>query len=641
MSTRPLPNLYQPSIVSRRKIDPVENDLSRNQQGKGVQLRTWSQAVQGSQIFQAAPFPASASFRPQLANVKPSEISYPSTHLLGIPQEIRDVILELLHVPEERIGGQSGTGYQVCQHVCRQTYHETFARWNYQSMVLVPSNKTELFLARTLNVETLRSNAFQNVKSLIFEIRHDAPSNVFTQLAAVIERSQQLQELHLFGVGPDGYGNHTSSVARGCGKHDVSVMPMPPSLHIHGQHYHRRLTMVNSIHGLQDLRVLVLDNLNFPLLQAHVLKNKPRLEKVYIAADHRTVLHGEYKTYQHELGLRCLIFPVYDAAPPVKELRIDSNAILTVSRIVSRVAATLETLEWDIPDIVFQVHVKAISFYSEAAQLLHRLHTEAKRLRELRVCVTGAVSEDSYQFGNFMGAFKDCVSRMQSLQLVEVHIHSKSAWFDAEFVDALSPSVERLYVTDLFVKRDVQRLSNRVSAKTQTPLKYSVDEGAAIEIGEDLSRQDSIRFSRSRLGFVGYEYDLLLDPSAAKLQGDKMNVFLKLNGRLLDKELNQHLAKFDGKHIPPSKLSAKGRLDESDVSVQEAWSAATQDEIAENNKESVEYGLCVDDDEYFGHENEAEVVFQNEPVARGRQYSYPVIVEVEKECKFSNHWLSK
>ncbi|EXJ70251.1 uncharacterized protein A1O5_06319 [Cladophialophora psammophila CBS 110553] len=568
-----------------------------------------------------------AIFKSQVATVQPSTVEYPKNHFLGIPQELRDAIVAFLIHSQHAIGARPSTGCEIFHFVCRQTYHESCRCRNSQATVLVPANRAKEFLMTTLNINTIKSNVSKRVKTLFLEIPHNSHSNVFLQMAEVLRRSTQLEELHLFGVGVDGYGVKTSSTTHPCGKHDISIVPWVRRLAIDGQQYQRRLALVNSIPWLAKLRVLVLDNLNLPLLQAHVLKNKPRLQKLYIAADPRTVLHGEYINICQAVGN--LIFPVHEQAPPVRELRVDSNSIFSTSRVTIKMATTLESLELVIPDMEFQVHTNKINFYQEATFLLHGLHI-AKRLRKLKVCVHGTLSEESYHYANFMGALKDCVSRMESLQVIELHLHSQSPWFAREFIIAVPRSVTRLFLTDLFISRDVVDLSAFIGEKTKTPLQDSIETKEAYAIGEDLQRKDYIQFSDNQLAFVGYEYDVFLGRSAAKQTKD-MFKFLKLNGRMLDKERNRHLAPLKGKHIPFKQSGVR----EYSMTAKAAWKA----KVTKYSKELVNCGL--DDNEYFGMEDVAEALFEDEPVAKGGRYSYPAVYEVEPEFKFSNHWLSK
>ena len=628
---------------------------SQNLRGADLPDRSWAQVTEDPN--KKKPLQKRDWFQPEMAIVKPHELNHSPNHLLGVPQEIRDVILELLRPDEDVVGSRPKTGYESYQLVCRQIYHETSRRWNYQPTALVPSNRSGEFIKRTLDITVLHSNAYSNVKVLFFEIHHDAPSNVFCQLAQVLRLSTQLEELHLFGIGPDGYGHKTSSVEHACGKHDTSILGTTQKLQPEGQKFVHRLTIINSIIRLEHLRVLVLDNLNMPLLQAHVLRNKPRLEKLYIAADPRSMLHQQYRNCP-QMNLGNLIFPVREDLPPVRELHINSNAIFSASSITGKIARTLEVLDWVIPDVKHQQYVQSISFYNEAAILLSQLHLSGRQLREFRICVHGPMSEDHWQFANLMGGLKNCLSRMPCLQLVEVHMQLRSAWFASEFIQALPPSVTRLYLTDLIVDRQVLNLSRPVGAKTNTPPVYAIDSGT-YEIGEDLGRKDFIEFSLSKLAFVGYEFGIAVDKPIGECiredadeatvacaeyhaQKDAAMFLLKFNARLLEKERNRHLAYLKGKFIPLKEAVVEDQESDGEEGSDDLEAPATHketDRIREGWKECA----LGDDHEYFGEECAAEAIFRHEPVAKGGSYSYsyPVIAEVDDHYKFSSHWLSK
>ncbi|OAP57555.1 hypothetical protein AYL99_08293 [Fonsecaea erecta] len=570
----------------------------------------------------------------QVAYIEASTIEYPSNHLLGIPQEIRDTIVGLVFPPKRVVGSRPAVGCETFHFVCRQTYHESYRRFNTQPTVLVPSNKGPEFLKRTLNITTIKSNAYRSIKSLYLEIPQNSPSSFFLNGGEVLRYSAQLEELHLFGVGPDRYGSSTSSAAHPCGKHDMSIMSRAGKLPIDGQGYRRRLPLVNGIQWLEKLKVLALDNLNLPLTRAHVLMNKPRLESLHIAADPRSVLHGEVLA-------KSLFYAGHGTAPPVKELRVDANSILTASGVTARLAKTLESLDLVIPNMAYQVHAYDVNFLREASNLLNELHMVAGRLRELRICVHGAISEENHHYGNFMGALKHCVSRMKSLKVIELHVHCQSPWFAREFIEAVPPSVTRLYFSDLFVKRDVRELSSYISEKTKTPLLYAWEIEEAFAIGEDLQRKDYIQFSDNRLAFVGYEYDLFGQPSAANLQSNAMAKFLKLNGRMLDKERNRHLAHLKGRHIPLKEGSFGDHAEATRANSKShgGLPACTQAKVEKYGKVLDMCGLG--DNGYFGGEDKAEAVFEAEPAAQGGHFSYPAVSDVENGFTFSNHWLSK
>lgn len=586
-------------------------------------------------------------FRPQLARVLPSSIQYPRTHILGVPQEIRDVILwhcdDYNDTPnngvEQLICAHPTTVYEIFQLVCRQAYHEISGRFTQRDRVLVPHRRLEQFIAGALNTTTLNSNAYRNIRSIYIELPHNYPTDIFVQVAEILKLSTALEELRIFGVGPDKFGVSTSSTAHSCGKHDVSIMSPVQGLSVAGQEFDRRLVVANSLPWLHNLRVLVLDNLNLPLLEAHVLKNHPRLEKLHIAADARSILHPQYRTRRDRVGLGNLIFPVHDMLPALKALHIDSNAIFTASNIVAKVAPSLEKLEWVIPEDRYQEYMRKVNFFGEASQLLQRLPINATQLRVLKICVHSIIYDVCPQSAGFIGALKDCVSRMKSLQVVELHLNPESPWIAREFIGAIPPSVKRLYLSDSFVHGDVRDLTGFIGEKTKTPLKYANDEHDQILIGEDPCRKDSITFNRSHLGFVGYEYECFQSEGAARRQEADIIALLKMNARLLDKERNRHLAKLQGKHIRFQETIADRYVEKPDYAY-DRGGAPSHDEVVANGKELASCGLS-DAHPYFGFEDVAEVVFYNEPVAKDTDYTSPAVIDVGSELKFASHWLSK
>ncbi|KAH0844228.1 hypothetical protein AYO21_06243 [Fonsecaea monophora] len=625
----------RPANVPSPGTSMIDLEMSISQ---GLQFGSEKNTKMDGQVHgsDCAPQPVLMS-KPRVPTIQAPTIEYPKNHLLGIPLEVRDTIVGLVDATKQVVGARPSTGCATFQLVCRQTYHETYCYFNTETTVLASANRLEEFLGRSLNIATIRSKAYRSVRSLFLEVPHNSDRILFLQLAEVLKHSIRLEELHLFGIGADGCGENTSSSAHPCGKHNTLMMPAARKLSIDGQQYQCRLAMVNSIPWLERLRVLVLDNLNLPLLQSHVLKNKPHLETLYIAADPRTVLHGAYANkIAYTVGN--LVFPPDGKAPPVKQLRVDSNSILTASQITLKTARTLESLEFVIPDMLFQSHTKGINFYREATIMFHNLHIFATQLRELKICVHGAISEHCHRHANFMGALKDCISRMRSLQLIELHVNVRSPWLAREFIEAVPRSVTRLYLTDLLVQRDLSEISDFIADKTKTPLSYSSDVEAHA-IGEDLERTDYIEFSNHRLAFVGYEFEVLVKETAAKAQAEAraMDRFLNLNGRMLDKERNRHLAPLEGRDIP----FKKGSIETTALTLTSQGEGATRTQAKVEKYRKVLDKCGLGDNEYFGNENAAQAIFEAEPAAKGGDYSYPVTVEVEEEFKFSNHWLSK
>lgn len=580
--------------------------------------------------------------------VHSSTITYPRAHLLGIPKEIRDKIFELsisqtVKTSYTPLGARPVTGFPSLQLVSRQIWHETNKQWSYSSVELVPQRRLPEFIVRTLETRVLKSNVWQSIKSLCIEIPHNTPTDVFQGVSAVLRSSPQLEELRLFAVGIDGNGVNTSTVVHPCGKYDISLLAKPRKLLVEGQEYEHRLILVISLQWLRNLKVLVLDNLNLPLVEAMALKNKPHLRKLYISADPRTVMHGEYhsRNRNNGLGLGSLMFPVREA-PPVQELRIDSNAIFTSSRIVANLSASLEILDWVIPDVLHQSHLTGGNFITQATQALYRLPVYAKKLRELRICVHNLVTEECVQTASVVGALKDCIAAMPTLRTIELHMHLDSPWLARELIESIPPSVTRLYLSDTFVMGQVRKLTDILREKTSPSAKraseemFIFDNRAGSVVGEDPRRQDFIPFSHSQLGFVGYEFDGSQEEQSG-MPTDELYQFYMLNAKMLDKERNRHLAHLQGKHIP----CQKGAIVEtkSTEKCENVVEGPTEYQVRENRQQLEECGLG--DDGYFGQEDDAYAIFNLEPVAPQRSSTYPAIVDVGDELKFSNHWLSK
>jgi hypothetical protein len=663
--------------------DQAYHNTDNGSRDKNNKQGTWAQVAQGRTVSSPN---GSRDFVPMTAQVQKSGITYSPNHLLGLAQEIRDNITAQLYLSKVVTGGHSMSMYQELQLVCRQLYHETQARWNMQIKVILPANKTGFFLRQILNPTVLHSKAYCKVTSLVLELRHDAPHAFFSQLGQVLKFSTQLQELQLFGVGPDAYGVHTSSIPQGCGKHDNSILPRQKPLHAHGQNWAKRIDLLGQLQWLHYLRVLVIDNMNMPLIRGQVLKYKTMLEKLYIAADPRSVIHHQYLPYSDFLGLGQFLGERYDNPPPIKELRIDSNATLSASRLIEVVAGTLEVLEWVVPDVIFQSHYGKTNYFTEATQILTVFWAEAPQLRELRLCITNPLCEDHVDYGNFMGALTSCISRLGKLEVLEVHIQHWSDYFGLDFMQSIPPSVKRLYLTDLLVKRNLEKLNEWLSQMTLTPIP---DEDAPDPeaIGEPVWRNDYYQFNLSNIGFVGYEYDIDLDPRTADRHAQDVVTFLKLNGLMLDKERNRHLASLQGKHTEPIKhdrtkkdttnndksttitpMSTPTSISSIDTSVSFDtdskaavlcfdWlsnvpasfltddleiAVAIYKDIERCDRELAKCHVLNDDNEYFGEEAAAEAVFHSEAAALHRPgSSYPVVVEVENKCTFRNHWLSK
>ena len=562
-------------------------------------------------------------FEPKLAKVDATKTNHAKNHLLGAPVEIINKILEVIRTDIDSNSGQvlavnPTTGYEGVPLICRQLYHETVRGW---LLSIFPHNRLSLLYA-----PKLRTSQYVNFKHLTLELPHNSKINVFVETALMLEKvADQLEELKIFGTGPDRFGVKTSSNIGTCGKIDA-VTPAE-RLVAYGQECERRIFIINKIQFLSKLRVLVLDNLNLPLLPAQVLKNKPYLERAHIGADPRSMLHPAYFTRNNSFGLYNLVFPPKEN-PPVKELSIIANSALSAYSILAQVTKTLEILDWVIPDVSLQNSKMNLDFLLEAAQAIRKARLESRNLHTYRLCCHGAIYENCHQYGTFIGAFNDCIPNFPKLKTVEVHILSKSPWIAQEFIGALPTSIKRFYCSDTLIQNNVRELTKLIGKCSNTPVEWSFPD--TYIVGVDLNRNDFIPFSANNLGFVGYEYDVASKNMLKQQEVDVME-FIKLNGRLLDKERNKHLAKHRGRYIP----------------YPDVWDF---DPAKASTSEAVQADLFVkdiglkDDHDYFGAEHVAEQIFHAEPVTKVNERAlatYPAVVDVEDPCKVSNHWLSK
>lgn len=488
-------------------------------------------------------------------------------------------------------------------------------------------NQIEQCHTWTLN----NTHHLHKLRVLTVEIPHNSPTghfSLFAQLLATKELAR-LSELGIFGVGPDLYNTKTSSVAHPCGKHDISLtLASMKKLHSMGQGWQRRLDLLNSLQCLSKLTVLTLDNLNMPISHSHILKNKPRLERLRLSADPRSELHCDYLNH---FGLAIFTLPQWLPAPPIKEVQIDSNAIVSATQVMSRIAPTVEKVDLVIPLNFFQTSEIQFDFLSQAARIFEHLSNVGKKLQTLKLCVHGAIYETSTSSATFMGAFKNCVPRFRELKALELHIQSESPWLAQEFLHAVPSNVERLYLTDTLVKGDTHNLFTILNEENGHLIQQPPQDDAEFrfDIARELSRQDFISF-KTRLGFVGYEFNVVCTS-----RDSAMDDFLKLNGKLLDRERNKHLTKHKGRHIPwPEFLNTEH--------VRTCHTHASRVEVDANREALESCGLL--DNDYYGLEDEAEMVFWNEPVAKADQrlkhLSFIDVVDVGSDFKESNHWLS-
>lgn len=570
-----------------------------------------------------------------------SSITYEAAHFLGVPQEIRNRIYE---AARDDINSRAGlvsklsqyqsTGFEGLHQVSRQLYHEV-------PQVLGTSIVLHRSINSFLQMPIQSHSIWDNFRSLYVEIPHHSDAEVFNRLAHALKQvARELQDLRLYGVGLDAHGTPTSSQTKACGKFDNSLLPYQRNLATSGQDWVLRLPLINAIQYLVNLRTLVLDNLNVPVLEAHVLKNKCRLESLYICMDHRTTLHFEYlvdKTAKKMVGN--LIWGVSQSRQ-LKELEISMNSTINVGRILCLSLNTLEKLTIIVPDQSKQsASQRQNNWIGDLAKIFQDILQCSQKLHTLKLCIHAALYENDTWSGQLIGAFKMHMPGMLSLQTVELHIQPRSCWIAQEFLEALPASVERFYAPEIFFNGDFKAMLTMLALKAELdPEGYDHTEHRMI--GEDPMRRDSTIFPISELCFLGYEYALERAPIFYEMQHDYAIALLKMNAKLLDRRRNRHLAKFRGWHIPlDSKEPASREEYNGAVTVARAiqLDGPMFDDIPELH-------VFATEDEYFGKEDEAEGVFYREAVAHADDLpplTYPAFEDVSDDFKHSNHWVSE
>lgn len=565
--------------------------------------------------------------------------------LLTIPQELRDRIYEAVRDDitsqgPPKLSQRPSTGFEGLYQVNRQLYYEVP---RVLGTSIVPHKAVQTFLNRPISSHS----AWDNFRALYIELPHNSDAETFHRLGYALKQlAYELRDLRIYGVGKDAHGKQTSSQTKACGKFDNSILPDQDNLAVSGQNWMFRLPLINAIQHLTRLRTLVLDNLNTPLLMAHTVAHKPHLESLYICTDHRSTLHREYFTNvvaRRILGN--LLWPVHEPLTNIKELHLTLNGTSNGPGIIFLSEETLEKLTLIVPDQSKQSACLPQSHWIvDLARILSRL-SRLTRLHTLKICVHEAIYEDSYEVGEMIGAFKQNIPHVTALRNLELHMNIQSPFAAKEFIEALPPSLERLYLPEIFFNGcydgEFEELLTSMTSLTKVDcidLNYDNDHQM---IGEDLTRNDRIHFPRSALCFIGYEYQVNRSPEMDRTQEKDANTLLRLNAALLDRKRNKHLAHLKGSRIPPLHRKVKVSPEEFNAAVTAANAAKMEapmfDEIPEQH-------AFATNNRYFGNEKQAEEVFHWEPVARVEDLPpliFPVFEDVSDDFKHSNHWISE
>ena len=597
--------------------------------------------------------PLLPSFIPRPAIVSKHSIKYQSHHLLSLPYEVRERVWRLIfqtiaQSPIYELSLKPYTSYDGLSLTCRQINLETSNLW---PLLFVTSNRVGKFLSQPVS----KFN-FIMMQRLSLELPFNLDRNLMTKLAQVLadaSTGSRLQDLQIFFIGADAYG--TTTYVHGCGMVMATSDSFKRKLPIDGQIAEDRVRLLLALKNLGALRSLVLENCQLPLFEQAILANKPKLERLHISTDPRTTLHRQLIVANPRLH-----FPLVRIFPPVKELDISANAINAAAAVITGMAPTLQKLSWIIPDPSRQVGSCGRTWFSDTYMLLQNLQMRAPNLHTLRICTEGTIYEGGDQYGHLIGAFHVFLPSQRSLKSFEFHATSRSQWFGGEVIEALPNTLSRAYLSDnlMPVSDLVRKIKERYLSVGSGEESENAAFDARVIIDNKHHRLVQDSYTKGNLSFVTFEYS---DP-------EQDRHLLKLNGRLLDRERNSHLASHAGTRCLNLGLMAYGRpMDDhrffyvgnkakTDIqnrqdgvrinayghTAEPAWIVAMQDIKASSNSDTA---FSLTPHPYFGDETEAEHLFLDEMAAPAeevlaRKLSYPGIVEIDGVNHGYYHWMS-
>lgn len=298
--------------------------------------------------------------------------------------------------------------------------------------------------------------------------------------------------------------------------------------------------------------------------------------------------------------------------------------------------------------------------------MLYVLQANSKQLQTLRICFHETIYEADYAAGTLMPAFRQYLPHLP-IETFELHMDSNSPWFGREVIQYLPNTLRRLYISRELL--DEGLLAQDIDARYMAS-QLDVEEGLAFQgsqflktlrgiaeddyicVGEDKGRTDFISMGGGKLGFIGYEYEpgkytqfgngqvRLVTAVATKTW------MLTLNARLLDRERNMHLADFEGgEFILPPRVGEEHSPSTDKHSIAEKhgpiWVYAPPNtrEIRAAAEELQDSVLVKRGNYYFGNENEAVKVFEDEPGVHPDDVLdrlWPDEISADKE----DHWMT-
>jgi hypothetical protein len=561
-------SIQRPSGVKSSSLSVVSTSISRHQVGR-------------------------TASSPRRTSVGPPAVTYGPLHLLGLPGEVRLAIWGAIHYDillgsEELWFKKPSTAWDGLQLTCRQIQIEIADFW---PCTIIPQAKVDKAFSQVLSIELL-----SNFRRLSLELPFNKGRGFFESLAFLIcGLAPVLDDLRLFFIGQDKFNIKT--FVHGCGSRCPSKETSSTKLTVEGQYQHELQPMFFALYFLERLRTLVVNNANYPLLQSMIIKHKLQLEHLHISTDPRSILHTE-----HDLeGKQQLLLPPREDYPPVKILHISTNAAITALQVAAKVSRTLEEVNWTLPDVSHQRDTW--NWLEQTTVLLDHFGTYASNLRTMRICLHAQLYEAHHSEASLIGGLKDHLPRLTSLETLELHIDSRADFSGQEIIFAIPGSLKRLYVSDKLIS--VQKLENLITKRylwsksrieqvnpfdgwTLETLVINDNGGRPVAsqneasqnavfvprivkrhdttreghwrkrnrkwvfvrtneiIGEIRTRTDHIPYRHGKLGFIGYEYDGHGEGCECDNCDEAKLIMLRLNGRLLDRERNNHLVCFDG-----------------------------------------------------------------------------------------------
>lgn len=519
-------------------------------------------------------------------------VAYGRLHLLGLPSEIRLTIWRAIHHDvvlgsEELWFHHPSTAWDGLQLTCKQISTEIADFW---PRMIIPQARVDRAFTQAPSIELLA-----NFRRLSLELPFNMGREFYESLAFALKGLESvLEDLRLFFVGKDRF--NVKSFVQGCSSRDSSSETSSTKLVIDGQREEERKALFFVLFFLTHLRSLVISNANYPLLQSMIIKHKPQLEYLHISTDPRSCLHTKHdlENKQH------LILPPKGNYPPLKVLHISTNAAVIALQVAVKVSRTIEELNWTMTDVAHQFFLW--HWLEQTVVLLDNLGTYAHELRTLRMCLHAPLYEAHHSEGTLIGGLKQHLPCLTSLETLELHIHAKTDFSGEEIIFAIPDSVKRLYISDKLISaKKLERLITQryLWSKSKVPEEFNPTDwtiqtleindnggwsvGSQVDsqtarffpqavrnyrgprkgyytnckgkrvyvrynevIGETRNRIDHIPFRHGKLGFIGYEYQGHAEGCECGKCDEAKLILLRLNGRLLDRERNNHLARFDG-----------------------------------------------------------------------------------------------